>query len=131
MPSKTASSPDYVGLVSFLLKPFLDDPQSLHIDCEQLPSTQKIWLRVAFDITEKGKVFGRGGRNIQAIRTLLKTTAANVDQSIYLDIYNEEDSNSKDEPNRRYDSRREKSPHRSLKINKRRNNYPKKKPSVN
>ncbi|MDJ0532900.1 MAG: KH domain-containing protein [Xenococcaceae cyanobacterium MO_207.B15] len=131
MPSNTVSSPDYVGLVSFLLKPFLDDPQSLHIDCEQLPSTKKIWLRVAFDVTEKGKVFGRGGRNIQAIRTLLETTAANVNQSIYLDVYDDEDSNAKDEPHSKYDSGREKTSAKNLKINKRRNDYPRKKPSLN
>lgn len=131
MPSTKASSPDYVGLVSFLLKPFLDDAQSLHIDCEQIPSTQKIWLRVAFDLTEKGKVFGRGGRNIQAIRTLLETAAANVNQSIYLDIYSEEDPNSQDEPNRQYDNRRSKSSDKNLKVNKKRNNFPKKKPVIN
>lgn len=131
MSSNTVSSPDYVGLVSFLLKPFLDDSESLHIDCEQLPSTKKVWLRVAFDVAEKGKVFGRGGRNIQAVRALLETTAKSVEQSIHLDIYDETDSNSQEQSNRNYDNRRERSPDKNLKINKRRNNFPKKKPTLN
>ena len=131
MPSNTVSSPDYVGLVSFLLKPFLDDSESLHIDCEQLPSTKKVWLRVAFDVAEKGKVFGRGGRNIQAVRALLETTAKNVDQSVHLDIYSEGESNSQEQSNRNSDHPRDRSPDKNLRINKRRNNFPKKKPSFN
>ncbi len=94
--SQNNPSPDYVGLVSFLLEPFLEDPKTLSIHCEQVASTKKLWLRVAFDTNDKGKVFGRGGRNIQAIRTVLNTAATNVNQSIYLDIYGNEDLSSKE-----------------------------------
>jgi predicted RNA-binding protein YlqC (UPF0109 family) len=95
MPSQTNlstqaqnTSPDYVGLVEFLIEPFLDNSDSLHVDCEELNEKKRVWLRVAFDSTEKGKVFGRGGRNIQAIRTVLNTAATIVGQSVYLEIYN-------------------------------------------
>ncbi|ELS01024.1 putative RNA-binding protein (contains KH domain) [Xenococcus sp. PCC 7305] len=94
--SQNNASPDYAGLVSFLLEPFLEDPQTLSIHCEQVASTKKLWLRVAFDTNDKGKVFGRGGRNIKAIRTVLKTAAANVNQHIHLDIYGNEDLSSKE-----------------------------------
>ena len=82
--------------MSFLLEPFLEDPKTLSIHCEQVASTKKLWLRVAFDTNDKGKVFGRGGRNIKAIRTVLNTAATNVNQSIYLDIYGTEDLSSKE-----------------------------------
>ncbi|MBE9169506.1 KH domain-containing protein [Pleurocapsales cyanobacterium LEGE 06147] len=82
------TSPDYIGLVEFLIEPFLDNSDSLHVDCEELNQKKRVWLRVAFDSTEKGKVFGRGGRNIQAIRTVLNTAATIVGQSVYLEIYN-------------------------------------------
>lgn len=82
-------SPDYVGLVKFLMQPFLEVPDSLEVDCEQIKQNQKVWLRVAFEASDKGKVFGRGGRNIQAIRTVLQTAAAIAGQSLYLDIYSE------------------------------------------
>jgi predicted RNA-binding protein YlqC (UPF0109 family) len=95
MPSQTNlstqaqnTSPDYVGLVEFLIEPFLDNSDSLHVDCEELNEKKRVWLRVAFDSTEKGKVFGRGGRNIQAIRTVLNTAATIVGQSVHLEIYN-------------------------------------------
>ncbi|AFZ35103.1 hypothetical protein Sta7437_1536 [Stanieria cyanosphaera PCC 7437] len=102
MPNKTTlsekknnASPDYIGLVQFLIQPFLDDPKSLSVDCEEISSKQKVWLRVAFDLNDKGKVFGRGGRNIQAVRTILNTAATAVGQSIYLDVYSDQD----DKPN--------------------------------
>ena len=86
--SQEVTSPNYVGLVKFLLEPFLEEAESLHVDCEHLTSTNKIWLRVAFDTADKGKVFGRGGRNIQAVGTILKTAATNANQSLHLDVYN-------------------------------------------
>ena len=85
--SQDVTNPNYIGLVRFLLEPFLENSESLHADCEYLPSTNKIWLRVAFDIEDKGKVFGRGGRNIQAIRTILQTAATKVQHSLHLDIF--------------------------------------------
>lgn len=87
------SSPDYVGLVKFLLEPFLEESESLSVDCEHLSSSNKVWLRVAFDTTDKGKVFGRGGRNIQAVGTILKAAATNINHSLYLDIYNSDRHN--------------------------------------
>lgn len=85
----TASTvnPDYIGLVRFLIQPFLESPESLSIDCEISQIRNHIWIRIAFDSTDKGKVFGRGGRNIQAIRTTLMAAAQLAGQSVYLDIY--------------------------------------------
>jgi predicted RNA-binding protein YlqC (UPF0109 family) len=95
MPSQTNlstqaqnTSPDYIGLVEFLIEPFLENSDSLYVDCEEINQKKRVWLRVAFDNTEKGKVFGRGGRNIQAIKTVLNTAATIVGQSVYLEIYN-------------------------------------------
>jgi uncharacterized protein len=84
---KEPTSPDYIGLVKYLLQPFLDVPNSLVVDCERLQHTPKIWLRVAFEGSDRGKVFGRGGRNIHAIRSVLATAATAAGQSLYLDIY--------------------------------------------
>jgi uncharacterized protein len=97
MPNKTnlsgdqiAGSPDYEQLARFLIEPFLEDPQSLKINSEPNPQSKKIWLRVAFDKSDRGKVFGRGGRNIQAIRTTIQTAATASGDSVFLDIYSDE-----------------------------------------
>ncbi|MGL5079229.1 MAG: KH domain-containing protein [Waterburya sp.] len=121
MPSKTAlsgdqlaTSPDYERLVRFLIEPFLNDPQSLCVNSEVNQNQKKIWLRVAFDKSDRGKVFGRGGRNIQAIRTTIATAAIAHNQSVFLDIYDDESNKSddfsrRDQMNNNSDSRRRKS----------------------
>jgi uncharacterized protein len=84
---KTTSSPDYGGLVRFLVEPLLETPDTLRVDCELLASVPKVWIRMAFEDPEKGRVFGRGGRNMHAVRTILEAAAKDAGQSIYLDIY--------------------------------------------
>ena len=109
---QTASSPNYEKLACFLIEPFLEDPQSLSVNSEVNPNSKKIWLRIAFDKSDRGKVFGRGGRNIQAIRTTIKTAATAHNESVFLDIYSDEPANS-DSGRRGRDSgngRRRKSP---------------------
>lgn len=81
------SSPDFSGLVKFLVEPFLDAPEALRIDCEQNTVQAKVWIRVAFSGDERGKVFGRGGRNIQAIRNVVRATAALWGWSAYFDVF--------------------------------------------
>ncbi len=92
--NQTANSPDYVKLVRFLIEPFLEDSQSLYINSEVIEDKKKVWLRVAFEKCDRGKVFGRGGRNIQAIRTVLNTAAAISQESVFLDIYSDEKESS-------------------------------------
>lgn len=89
-----SSAPDYTDLVRYLIEPFLESPESLSIDCELSTNRNRIWIRVAFSSADKGKVFGRGGRNIQAIRTCLTAFAQLTKQSVYLDIFG---SGSRDE----------------------------------
>lgn len=91
---QTASSPDYEKLARFLIEPFLEDPQSLSVHSEVNPNNKKIWLRIAFDNSDRGKVFGRGGRNIQAIRTTIQTAAKAHNESVFLDIYSDESEES-------------------------------------
>ena len=81
-----AKQPDYVGLVRFLIEPFLESPSSLSVDCE-VSHTARVWLRIAFEGEDKGRVFGRGGRNIQAIRTVIAAAATTAGHSVYIDIY--------------------------------------------
>ena len=108
MPKKTelpaeqaVTSPDYVGLIRFLIEPFLDAPDSLYINAERIKERKKVWLRVAFDNSDRGKVFGRGGRNIQAIRTILHTAGAVNQESIFLDIYSDEKEQAPSDDRRR------------------------------
>ncbi len=81
--------PDFEALVRFLVTPFLESPDALRLDFEPLLDGQRLWIRVAFDGEDKGRVFGRGGRNIQAIRKVLKATGSLHNCSVHLDVYGE------------------------------------------
>ncbi len=59
------------------------------MDVERLTAHQKVWFRVAFAPEDRGRMFGRGGRNIQAIRTILQATASLHGERVSLDIYGE------------------------------------------
>ncbi len=80
-------NPDYDGLVRYLIEPLLESPHLFSFDCEHLSSTKRVWIRLAFEDNEKGKIYGRGGRNIQAIRTVLETAAQVTGDTLYLEIY--------------------------------------------
>ncbi len=79
--------PEYGQLVKFLFQPFLGETDVISVDCEYTIDRHRVWIRVAVASADRGTVFGRGGRNIQAIRTVLQSAAATVDQSVYVDIY--------------------------------------------
>jgi predicted RNA-binding protein YlqC (UPF0109 family) len=86
------TSPNYEGLVRFLIAPFLETPSLLSFDCEQLTSTRRVWIRLAFEENDKGKIYGRGGRNIQAIKNVLQTAALAAGDTLYLEIYEGKDN---------------------------------------
>ncbi|MDJ0507642.1 MAG: KH domain-containing protein [Crocosphaera sp.] len=106
------TSPDYLKLINFLVEPLLEVPDSLSVDCEEVKSTQRVWIRLAVDEVDKGKVYGRGGRNIQAIQTVLTTAASKVGKTLYLEIYegvqsrNNSSYRQRYEPNRKFVRRR-------------------------
>ena len=104
-----AGTPDYEGLIRFLMTPFLDSPTDLKTDVEQIGDKRRVLLRVAFAADDRGRMFGRGGRNIQAIRTVLETTAGLYDQRVSLDVYGEsahQSRSSSDDPGSGERSRR-------------------------
>lgn len=82
-----------------MVEPFLESPSSLRVDCERSNANGRVWIRLAFEGTDKGRVFGRGGRNIQAIRTLIQAIAQAAGQSANLDIYDDEAVTSRQESN--------------------------------
>jgi hypothetical protein len=61
----------------------------------------RVLVRVAFEGEDKGRVFGRGGRNIQAIRIVLQAVAQAAGQQAHLEIFggapNERDMASSEE----------------------------------
>ncbi len=102
--------PDYPGLVRFLIEPFLESANSLSIDCETSENAARVWIRIAFEGEDKGRVFGRGGRNIQVIKTVVAAAAACAGHSAYLDVYGSQSANSFEEEQGERDPTRAREP---------------------
>lgn len=82
-----SSELDYSQLVKFLVGPFLASPDALRLDSEVSSRTGRILLRLAIEGEDKGKVFGRGGRNLQAIRSVVQTAASLTGGAVHLEVY--------------------------------------------
>lgn len=81
---------NFEALARFLIAPFLDNPAALKFHIENLAGGKKLWLRAAFDETEdKGRVFGRGGRNINAIRHVIAAAAKRAEMTVNLSVFGE------------------------------------------
>lgn len=101
MNHSSIDGPDYAGLVHFLVTPFLEFPAALRVDCEVNPAKTRVWLRLAFESSDKGRVFGRGGRTIQAIRTVVAAAAQAHSHSVYLDIYDSQEQSPRPETSKK------------------------------
>ncbi|MEO0756464.1 MAG: KH domain-containing protein [Cyanobacteria bacterium J06648_16] len=84
-----SEAPNFEALVRFLIQPLLDAPESLSVHCESLAGGKRIWVRVAFEGEDKGRVYGRGGRNIQAIRSVVTATGKLAGCEAHLDVFGE------------------------------------------
>ncbi len=81
---------DFEALARFLMGPFLDKPEELKFHVEKLAGGKKLWLRAAFNEEEdKGRVFGRGGRNIKAMRNVMMAAAKQSDITVNLNVFGE------------------------------------------
>lgn len=83
------TSPDYLALVRFLVEPFLLSDEGLKLDCEVSQGGSRVWLRLALAEEDKGRLFGRWGKSIQAMRVVLEMAATQAGQSLNLEIYDE------------------------------------------
>lgn len=100
--------PDYNALISFLLKPLLTHPDALKVDFESNVNSDRIWIRVAFDPEDRDHIFGKGGKIVQAIRTVVMTAAEEVGHSARLEVFDPTpDTSSSDEYQDRYSERQE------------------------
>ncbi|BBC22804.1 KH domain-containing protein [Pseudanabaena sp. ABRG5-3] len=89
--------PDYNSLISFLLKPLLSHPDALRVDFESNSKSDRVWIRVAFDPEDRGRVFGKGGRTIQAVRTVVMTAAQEFGHSTRFEVFDPTPSTTSDD----------------------------------
>jgi len=77
-------SEDLKGLVMFLARSLVDDPDAVSV-VEQ-DQGQKIVYQLKVAESEKGKIIGKGGRTARALRVLLGAAAAKKGVRVELEI---------------------------------------------
>jgi uncharacterized protein len=71
-------------LVSFLAKRIVDDPEAVRV--EELEQGADLVLRLHVAEGDRGKVIGRRGRMVQALRVLARAAGARGDRRVLLEI---------------------------------------------
>ena len=95
--TNSQSATDFEALARFLMGPFLDKPDELKFHVEKLAGGKKLWLRAAFNEEEdKGRVFGRGGRNIKAMRNVMMAAAKQSEMTVNLSVFGEPEAERSD-----------------------------------
>lgn len=75
---------DLKGLVEYIAKHLVADPQQVSVKVIENPHSITLELRVAPDDT--GRVIGKNGRIANAMRTLVRVAAARANKRVNLEI---------------------------------------------
>jgi predicted RNA-binding protein YlqC (UPF0109 family) len=73
-----------VELLAYLARELVDDPEAVRVETEERDGALVLVLHVAPD--DLGKVIGRGGRIVRALRTIMRATAVREGQRVLVEI---------------------------------------------
>ena len=71
-------------LANLIVKNIVDDPKK--VDISQQEDQGYINLKLSVSPEDMGKVIGKGGKVIKAIRTLLKISSVKTNQKVFLSL---------------------------------------------
>ena len=71
-------------LLAYLVRELVDDPAAVHVESAERDGALVLVLHVASD--DLGKVIGRGGRIIRALRTLVNAAAASLGRRVVVEL---------------------------------------------
>jgi predicted RNA-binding protein YlqC (UPF0109 family) len=76
---------DYRALVEFVAKSVAEDPASVEVQVFERPRGG-LALKVKMAEADVGKLIGKRGRNIEALRTLVRTAALRERRRVFVDL---------------------------------------------
>jgi predicted RNA-binding protein YlqC (UPF0109 family) len=76
---------DYRGLVEFVAKSLAEDPDSVQVDSVDRPGGA-IAIKVKMSETDVGRLIGKSGRNIEALRTLVRVASLRERRKVFVDL---------------------------------------------
>jgi predicted RNA-binding protein YlqC (UPF0109 family) len=71
-------------LLVFLARSLVDEPEKVEVEGRETDSRVDLTLRVAPD--DVGKVIGRGGRIVRAIRTVMKAASVKANKRVNVEV---------------------------------------------
>jgi uncharacterized protein len=71
-------------LLAYLARELVDDPEAVRVEAEEREGSLVLLLHVAPD--DIGKVIGRGGRIVRALRTVVRASAVREGQRVQIEI---------------------------------------------
>ena len=71
-------------LLAYLARELVDDPEAVRVDAEERDGSLILVLHVAPD--DIGKVIGRGGRIVRALRTVMRATSVRDGRRVLVEI---------------------------------------------
>jgi predicted RNA-binding protein YlqC (UPF0109 family) len=71
-------------LLLFLARSLVDEPEKVEVSAQETESRVDLTLRVAQ--RDMGKVIGRGGRIVKAIRTVMKAASVKANKRVNVEI---------------------------------------------
>jgi predicted RNA-binding protein YlqC (UPF0109 family) len=71
-------------LLAYLARELVDDPDAVSVESEERDGALVLLLRVAPD--DVGKVIGRGGRIVRALRTVVRASSARDGRRVLVEI---------------------------------------------
>ncbi len=76
--------PDYGQLVSFMVSQIVSEPEAVTVEVEQ--DGHRAIVRVRTSPADLGKVIGRNGRHIEAIRTVVKAASLRSRDWVHVEV---------------------------------------------
>ncbi|MDY7076337.1 MAG: KH domain-containing protein [Chloroflexota bacterium] len=71
-------------LVEFIAKSLVDDPSQVYVS--EIEGENSVMLELRAGPEDMGRVIGRGGRTVNAIRTLVRVLAAKQGKRVTLEV---------------------------------------------
>ncbi|MFN2464310.1 MAG: KH domain-containing protein [Candidatus Dormibacteria bacterium] len=83
-------STDYAGLVEYIVKNIVENPDAVEVDGNSRRHRSQT-VEVRLDPSDVGRVIGKGGKNIEAIRAVVKAAAIKDHQRVNVEVVTDDD----------------------------------------
>jgi len=81
---------DYAALVEYIVKNIVENPDAVEVDGNSRRHRSQT-IEVRLDPSDVGRVIGKGGKNIEAIRAVVKAAAIKEHQRVNVEVLTDDD----------------------------------------